>query len=188
MSRIGNKLIPIAEGLKVEVKEGLVDIKGPKGEDIIKFDSSLIGVEIKDNMVHVTRVNDEKRTKQMHGTTRALINNAMVGCHEGFKKVLDIVGIGYRAEVKGKDVYLYIGHVKPTVITPLEGVTVTATDSKSKDITCTIEVSGSDKFKVGQTAALIHDAKRPEPYLGKGIRYRGEHILRKEGKRAGAGK
>ncbi len=188
MSRIGNKIIPIAEGLKVEIKENYIDIKGAKGEDKVYFDASLIGVKIEDGHVVVTRVNDEKHTKQLHGTTRALINNAMIGCHEGFTKTLQIVGIGYRAEMRGEDVVLYIGHVKPTIVKPLEGVKISVVESKSKDITCTITVTGNDKFRVGQTAALIHDAKRPEPYLGKGIRYVGEYILRKEGKRAGSGK
>ncbi len=188
MSRIGNKLIPLVDGVTVTVSEGSVNIKGPKGEDTIKFDPTLIGVEVKDGNVHVTRKNELKHTKQLHGTTRALINNAIIGCHEGFKKTLDIIGIGYRAEMRGKDVVLYVGHVEPTVVSPLPGVTITVIDSKNKEVTSTVEVSGSDKFKVGQTAALIHDAKRPEPYLGKGIRYRGEYILRKEGKRAGAGK
>lgn len=188
MSRIGNKIIPIAEGLNVEIKENFVDIKGPKGEDKIYFEPNLIGVKIEDNHVVVTRANDLKHTKQLHGTTRALINNAMIGCHEGFTKTLQIVGIGYRAEMRGEDIALFIGHVKPTIVKPLEGVKITVVESKSKDITCTITVTGSDKFKVGQTAALIHDARRPEPYLGKGIRYVGEYIIRKEGKRAGAGK
>ncbi len=188
MSRIGNKIVPIAEGVTVTVSEGLVDIKGPKGEDKITFDPSIIGVEVKDGHVHVTRKNELKHTKQLHGTTRALINNAIIGCHTGFTKVLDIIGIGYRAEMRGNDVVLYVGHVQPTVVSPLPGVKIAVIESKNKEVTSTVEVSGSDKFKVGQTAALIHDAKRPEPYLGKGIRYRGEHILRKEGKRAGAGK
>ena len=101
-------------------------------------------------------------------------------------KTLQIVGIGYRAELKGEDVVLYVGHVKPTIVKPLEGVKISVAESKSKDVTCTITVTGNDKFRVGQSAALIHDAKRPEPYLGKGIRYVGEYILRKEGKRAGS--
>jgi len=186
MSRIGKKIIPLKEGIQVTVNEGSVTIKGSKGEDTITFNPKLIGVEVKDNAISVTRVNDEKATKQLHGTTRALINNAVIGCSEGFKKTLDIVGIGYRAEMKGEDVYLYIGHVKPTIVKPLPGVKIAVIESKNKEITGTIEVSGCDKFKVGQTASLIHDARRPEPYLGKGIRYRGEVILRKEGKRAGS--
>ena len=186
MSRIGNKIIPIAQGLNVEVKDGYVDIKGRKGEDKVYYETSLITVKIENGHVVVTRANDEKHTKQLHGTTRALINNAMIGCHEGFTKTLQIVGIGYRAEMKGEDVVLYVGHVKPTIVKPLEGVKISVAESKSKDVTCTITVTGNDKFRVGQTAALIHDAKRPEPYLGKGIRYVGEYILRKEGKRAGS--
>ena len=102
-----------------------------------------------------------------------------------FTKKLAIIGIGYRAEMKGKDIVLHVGYSHPITITPLEGVTVKVIESKSKDVNGFVEVSGSDKFKVGQTAALIRETRRPEPYLGKGIRYVGEHILRKEGKRAG---
>ena len=188
MSRIGNKTITIPTGIEVTVSDGNeVTVKGPKGTLTRQF-SPLITIKVEGSEVKCTRANEEKHTKQLHGTTRALINNAIIGCHEGFKKTLDIIGIGYRAEMRGKDVVLYVGHVEPTVVSPLPGVTITVVDSKNKDVTSTVEVSGSDKFKVGQTAALIHDAKRPEPYLGKGIRYRGEYILRKEGKRAGAGK
>lgn len=185
MSRIGNKLIPITEGVSVSVANGVVDIKGAKGEDHIKFNTDLIGVEVKDGFVHVTRNNEEKATKQMHGTIRALIANAVYGTHNEFVKILDIIGIGYKAEMKGKDVVLKVGYSHPITITPLEGVTVKVLDSKIKDVTCSLEVRGTDKFCVGQTAALIRDTRRPEPYQGKGIRYRGEHVLRKEGKRAG---
>ena len=118
----------------------------------------------------------------MHGTTRALLHNAIVGCHDGFTKELEIVGIGYRAELKGTDLVLYVGYSHPVTIHPLEGVKISL-----KDPTHVI-VTGSDKFKVGQVSALIHDTRKPEPYQGKGIKYKGEFIIRKEGKRAGAGK
>lgn len=179
MSRIGNKLIPLVDGVNVTVGEGFVDIKGKNGEDKISFDPKLIKVEIVDNHVKVSRFNEEKHTKQLHGTTRALIHNAIVGCHDGFSKELEIVGIGYRAEQKGKGVNLYMGYAKPHAVEPLEGVTITVKDPTH--VVCT----GSDKEKVGQTAALIRDVRKPEPYLGKGIKYKGEFILRKEGKRAG---
>ncbi len=185
MSRIGNKLIHIPEGLNITIGEGFVDIKGKFGEDKIEFDPKLIACELKDGILKVTRANDEKNTKAMHGTIRALINNACIGCHEGFIKKLAIIGIGYRAEMKGKDIVLHVGYSHPITITPLDGVTVKVIESKSKDVNAYVEVSGSDKFKVGQTAALIRETRRPEPYLGKGIRYVDEVILRKEGKRAG---
>lgn len=185
MSRIGNKLIPLEEGVTVTVNGGVVTIKGAKGEDTVKFNPDLISVEIKDNNIHVTRANDEKATKQMHGTIRALINNAVHGCHKEFVKILDIIGIGYRAEIKGRDVVLNVGYSHPVTISPLEGVEVKVFDAKIKEVNCSIEVRGIDKFKVGQTAALIREVRPPEPYKGKGIKYRDEHILRKEGKRAG---
>lgn len=185
MSRIGNKLIHVPEGLNVTVGDGFVDIKGKFGEDKINFNKELIGVELNEGVLKVTRANDLKETKAMHGTIRALINNACVGCHEGFTKKLAIIGIGYRAEMKGKDIVLHVGYSHPITISPLEGVTIKVIESKSKDVNAYVEVSGSDKFKVGQVAAQIRETRRPEPYLGKGIRYVDEHILRKEGKRAG---
>ena len=185
MSRIGKKLIPIVEGVKVEVKEGLVDIKGTKGEDTIKFDPNLITVEVEDAHIKVSRLNEEKHTKQLHGTIRALINNAVVGVSQGYSKILEIIGIGYHADMAGKDVILTVGYSHPVKISPVEGVTIKVLENKSKDINSIVEVSGSDKFKVGQVAAQIREVRKPEPYKGKGIRYRGEYILRKEGKRAG---
>ena len=185
MSRIGNKIITIPEGLNVTIGDGFVDIKGKCGEDKVAFNKEFISVALKDNTLTVHRVNDEKMVKEMHGTIRALINNACIGCHDGFTKKLAIVGIGYRAEMKGKDLVLYVGYSHPVTITPLEGVSVKVIESKSKDVNAYVEVSGSDKFKVGQVAALIRETRKPEPYLGKGIRYVDEVILRKEGKRAG---
>lgn len=185
MSRIGNKLIPMIDGVDVKIENGVVLIKGKNGEDEVKFPTDRLNVEIKDGHIVVTRNNEEKHTKQLHGTIRALINNAVIGCHEGYTKVLEVVGIGYHAEMKGKDVVLSVGYSHTITISPLDGVTIKVIDTKAKDVNCSIEVSGQDKFKVGQTAALIRETRRPEPYGGKGIRYKGEHILRKEGKRAG---
>ena len=181
MSRIGNKLIKIPEGLNVSIDGDIVDIKGKVGEDKIKFDKNYVDVEINDGIIKVTRKNEEKHTKQMHGTTRALLHNAIVGCHDGFTKELEIIGIGYRAELKGEDLVLYVGYSHPVTIHPLEGVKITLKDPTH------VSVTGSDKFKVGQVSALIHDTRKPEPYQGKGIKYKGEVIIRKEGKRAGAG-
>ena len=179
MSRIGKKLIPIIDGVTVEIKENYVDVKGKIGVDIFYFDPSLISVDIEDKVIKVSRLNEEKHTKQLHGTTRALINNAIIGCHDGFTKELEIVGIGYRAEMRGTNLVLHVGYSHENVITPLEGVTIKCADANH------VSVTGSDKFKVGQTAALIRNTRKPEPYGGKGIKYKGEHILRKEGKRAG---
>ena len=185
MSRIGNKVIHLPEGLNVTLSEGLVDIKGKFGEDKVTFDPSILKVERDGNDLKVIRANDEKKTKAMHGTIRALLANACVGCHEGFTKKLAVIGIGYKAEMKGKDIVLNVGYSRPITISPLEGVEVKVVESKNKATACFIEVSGCDKFKVGQVAAQIRETRRPEPYQGKGIRYVDEVVLRKEGKRAG---
>jgi len=181
MSRIGNKLIHIPEGTTVTVNGNVVNVKGKLGELNVNFDNKLIKIEIENNVMKFVRANEEKHTKQLHGTTRALVNNAVVGCSVGFKKELEIVGIGYKAEVKGNDLVLTVGYSKPVVIKPLEGVKVACADPNH------VAVTGIDKFKVGQVAALIHDVRPPEPYLGKGIKYVDEVIIRKEGKRATAG-
>jgi len=180
MSRIGNKLIQVPTGLSVAINGDVVDIKGKVGEDKIKFDKDYVNVELSDGIIKVTRINDEKKTKQMHGTTRALLNDAIVGCATGFTKELEIIGIGYHAELKGNDIVLHVGYSHPVTINCLEGVKITLKDPNH------ITVFGSDKFKVGQISALIHDTRRPEPYGGKGIKYKGEYIIRKEGKRAAA--
>ena len=185
MSRIGNKVITIPAGLNVEIVEVYIDIKGKVGEDKVEFDPSIISLELNDGILTVKRANDQKRTKAMHGTTRALIANALKGCSEGFKKNLQVIGIGYRAENKGEDLVLHLGYSHPITIKPLPGVKIVATESKNKNVNAYIEVSGSDKFKVGQVAALIREQRRPEPYKGKGVRYADEVVLRKEGKRAG---
>ena len=179
MSRIGNKLIPLIEGVEVTVNAGSVNVKGKLGEHTITFDPALIGVVVEDGHVKVTRANEEKHTKQLHGTTRALINNAMIGVSKGFEKDLEIIGIGYRAEMRGTNLVLHVGYSHENVIEPLEGVKISCKD------TTHVHVEGNDKFSVGETAALIRNTRRPEPYLGKGIKYKGEFILRKEGKRAG---
>lgn len=179
MSRIGNKLIPLVEGVTLTIENNYVDVKGKNGEDKISYDPKLLKIEVVDNHVKITRANDLKATKQIHGTTRALLNNAIIGCSKGFTKELEIIGIGYRAELKGKDICLYMGYANPVTISPLAGVSISLKDPTH------VSVSGSDKFKVGQTAALIRNVRKPEPYLGKGIKYKGEFILRKEGKRAG---
>lgn len=179
MSRIGKKLIPLTEGVSVEIKENYVEIKGKNGEDKVYFNPAVISVEKSENTLEVKRANDEKHTKQLHGTTRALLANAITGCTTGFVKELEIVGIGYRAEMKGNDIVLHVGYSHPITISPLEGVKIECKD------TTHVLVKGSNLQKVGQTAALIRETRKPEPYGGKGIRYKGEFILRKEGKRAG---
>ena len=181
MSRIGLKPVVLPEGVKVEIKPNLLSVTGAKGELSVRF-PSCVSVEEKDGAVHVSRVNDSKEAAANHGTVRANIANAVKGVSEGFRKELEISGIGYRATMRGTSVVLNVGFSHEVVITPVEGVKI----STEKDTVVIVE--GIDKQKVGQVAALIHDTKRPEPYGGKGIKYKGEHIIRKEGKRAAGGK
>jgi large subunit ribosomal protein L6 len=182
MSRIGNKIITVPSTVKVEVKDNVAVVTGPKGTvevvipHFISLDFSNPG------HIQVLRANEIKTTKQAHGTTRALLHNAIVGVSEGFVKKLELVGIGYRASMQGKAVKLEVGYSHDVVIEPTEGSTIAVLNPT------TIEVSGYSKHAVGQTAANIRAVREPEPYLGKGIKYANEHIIRKEGKRAGAKK
>ena len=179
MSRIGNKLITVPAGVTVEVAAGNeVTVKGPKGSLTRTF-SSLMEIHVEENVVTVKRPNDEKHTKQLHGTTRALLHNMVVGVSEGFKKKLVIVGIGYRAAMRGENLVLNIGYSHEVVIEPDAGVKI-STPSITE-----VVVEGADRQAVGQTAARIRAVRKPEPYKGKGIKYENEFILRKEGKRAG---
>ena len=178
MSRIGKKPITVPAGVTITVNEGnFVEVKGPKGSLTNKFDSR-IAIEVNGNECVLTRPDETKLMKTLHGTTRALLNNMVVGVSEGYSKKLDIVGIGYRAALRGKNLVLNIGYSHEVVITPSEGVTITVIDPTH------LEVSGYDKQKVGQIASQIRAVREPEPYLGKGIKYKDEVILRKEGKRS----
>ena len=180
MSRIGLKPVSLPSGVTLDIKEGVIAVKGPKGELSVSFPKDIISVEVKDGFAHVSRVNNDPRSVTNHGTVRANLHNAVVGVSEGFKKELEISGIGYRCAMRGTAIVLNVGFSHEEVIEPVEGVKI-ACPSETK-----IEVTGIDKQKVGQTAALIHDTKRPEPYGGKGIKYVGEYVIRKEGKRAAA--
>lgn len=181
MSRIGLKPVVLPEGVSIEEKDGYVAVKGAKGELSVAL-PSCISVEVKDGHLLCHRASDERQHVELHGTTRANLHNAIVGVSEGFKRELEISGIGYRCAMRGTDLVLNVGFSHEVVIHPLDGVKISATDETH------IVVEGIDKQKVGQTAALIHDTKRPEPYGGKGIKYKGEVIIRKEGKRAAGGK
>ena len=179
MSRIGNKHIVVPAGVTVEITETTATVKGAKGTLVVALNKG-ISVKQEENVLICTRANEQKQTKQNHGTTRANIANAIVGVSEGYKKTLEMRGIGYKAALKGKDVEIWAGYSHTVVITPEEGVTITL--PSATEICC----EGIDKQKVGQTAALIRGVRPPEPYLGKGIRYKGEYVATKEGKRAGA--
>ena len=178
MSRIGNKTITIPAGVEVTVgAQNEVTVKGPKGELKRSF-SPLMDIEIENGVITVKRPNDAKTTKQLHGTTRALLNAMIEGVNTGFKKTLKIVGIGYRCALSGKTLTLNVGYSHQVDLTVPEGITVETPD------TTTIVVSGIDKQLVGQFAAVTRAVKKPEPYGGKGIRYADEVVRRKEGKTA----
>ena len=178
MSRIGHKVINIPAGTTVDVNTNVVTVKGPKGELTTTF-NPMFTYEINGTELTVKRPNDLKQTKALHGTTRALLHNMIVGVSEGFKKTLIIVGIGYRAQMRGNDLVLNIGYSHEVVITPEQGVKITCTSATE------LVVEGCDRQAVGQTAARIRAVREPEPYNGKGIMFNDEHIIRKEGKRAG---
>lgn len=182
MSRIGNKTITIPAGVEVSIAEGNeVTVKGPKGTLTRQF-NEMIEIHVDGNIITVKRPNDEKVTKQLHGTTRALLHNMVVGVSEGFQKELVIEGVGYRAAVSGNTLTLNMGYSHPVVITAEEGLTIECPKNQQ------IIVKGIDKQRVGELAANIRAVRKPEPYKGKGIAYKGEHIRRKEGKTAAAGK
>ena len=175
MSRIGNKHIDIPQGVEVKVEGNCITTKGEKGTLSFNFNHDL-GVEVKDNVIYVTRPSDDKNHRALHGTTRAVIHNMVVGVTEGYEKKLEVNGVGYRAQKNGKTLVLSLGYSHPVEMTDPEGIEV-AVDGQNLII-----VKGIDKEKVGQYAAEIRDKRRPEPYKGKGIKYADEVIRRKVGK------
>ena len=178
MSRIGNKAITIPSGVEVTVAEGNeVTVKGSKGTLTRKF-SPLMNISIDGTTLTVSRPNEEKTTKQLHGTTRALLATMIEGCDKEYTKTLQIVGIGYRAALAGNKLTLNLGYSHPVEFTVPQDLKVTVPDAT------TITITGIDKQLVGQFAAVVRSAKKPEPYGGKGVRYKDEHVRRKEGKTA----
>ena len=175
MSRIGNKLVEIPAGVTIAQDGNTVTVKGPKGELTQTF-SNLITMSLEGNTARFARANEEKFTKSIHGTSRALFNNMVVGVSEGFKKDLELIGVGYRAQLQGNKLVLNVGYSHPVEFIPEEGVTVEV-NANTK-----VTVSGYDKEKVGALAANIRAVRPPEPYKGKGIKYSDEIIRRKEGK------
>ncbi len=178
MSRIGRKPVEIPKGVTITKNGSSVKVKGPKGELESKVHPN-ISVEIKDNELIVTRPDDAKQNKALHGLTRALIQNMVDGVLNVFTKTLDIVGVGYKAELKGKNLLLNIGFSHPIYFVPPDGV-VLQTPAQTQ-----IVISGIDKQLVGLVAAKIRSIRKPEPYKGKGIKYSDEQIQRKAGKTAG---
>ena len=178
MSRIGNKAIALPAGVTVTVADGnAVTVKGAKGELSAKFDSNL-SIEVSATEVLVKRPNDSKEIKTIHGTTRALLHNMVVGVSEGFKKTLEINGVGYRAQLQGNKLVVSAGYSHTVEMAIPAGLKVELPKNTQ------IIISGADKQVVGQFAAEIREIRKPEPYKGKGIKYDYEHIRRKEGKTA----
>lgn len=181
MSRIGKMPITIPAGVQVDVNGSDVTVKGPKGTMQYTF-SPIIEIKKEENKVVVNRSSEEKNVRALHGTTRAILQNMITGVHAGFKKVLQIEGVGYRAEKTGSDVTIYVGYSHPIKVVPPAGISFDV-DDKTKTIT----VNGYDKQTVGQVAAEIRKLRPPEPYKGKGIHYIDEHLRHKPGKSAKVG-
>lgn len=176
MSRIGREPVAIPAGVTVEIGgENTVSVKGPLGTLTEKF-SPVLGIECDGKVLKVTRSDDEKETKSLHGLTRALIANMVVGVTKGYEKKLEIVGVGYRAEKSGKKLTLGLGYSHPVILEETDGIKFEVPDNT------TVIVKGIDKQAVGQMAAVIRAKRPPEPYLGKGVKYSGERIRRKAGK------
>ena len=175
MSRIGNKPVVIPAGVTIDLKDNTVTVKGPKGELSYTFNQNITLVQNEGEVVF-TRPDDTKENKTIHGTTRAVFNNMVVGVTEGFQRELELIGVGYRAQLQGKNLVLNVGYSHPVEFTPEEGVEIEV-PSNTKVI-----VKGYDKQKVGELAANIRGVRPPEPYKGKGIRYVDEFVRRKEGK------
>ncbi|MGE0556615.1 MAG: 50S ribosomal protein L6 [Gemmatimonadales bacterium] len=175
MSRIGKRPIPVPSGVSVEIKDRLVKAKGPKGE-LSRVLPGGIEATLENNVITVTRPNDEERNKALHGLSRTLVANLVEGVHQGYEKVLEIQGVGYKAELKGTDLVLTVG-LSHTVTYPAPaGIGFTVENNT------VVKVAGANKELVGQVAAELRQVRPPEPYKGKGVRYRGERVRRKAGK------
>lgn len=177
MSRVGKKPIAVPSGVEFTVKDNTVTVKGPKGTLTKEFNKNLV-IKLEDGHISVERPNDEPAVRAIHGTTRALINNMVVGVSEGYRKTLNLVGVGYRAAAKGKGLEISLGFSHPVIIDEIVGITFTVEKNT------TIHIDGIEKEVVGQVAANIRAKRPPEPYKGKGVKYADEHIRRKEGKKS----
>ena len=177
MSRVGKKPIAVPSGVEFSVKDNVVTVKGPKGTLTKEFNNN-ITIKLEDGHITVERPNDEPFIRAIHGTTRALINNMIKGVHEGYRKTLTLVGVGYRAANKGKGLEISLGYSHPVIVDEIPGITFTVEKNT------TIHIDGIEKELVGQVAANIRAKRPPEPYKGKGVKYADEHIRRKEGKKS----
>ncbi|MHC1783928.1 MAG: 50S ribosomal protein L6 [Anaerolineaceae bacterium] len=176
MSRIGKMPITVPAGVQVDIKGSTVNVKGPKGQLGWTF-SPTVSIQEENGVVTVTRSSEEATVRALHGTSRALLNNMITGVSTGFTVVLEIDGVGYRAEMNGQTLVLYLGFSHPVEVVPPEGVTFEV-ETKARQV----KIMGHNKEQIGQLAADIRKIRPPEPYKGKGVHYLGEHIRRKAGK------
>ena len=177
MSRIGKKPVALPSGVTASVESGVLTVKGPKGTLAMQLLGDLVKYDVAEGEIRVTPVTDSQRSRAAWGMQRTLVQNLVTGVTEGFTKVLEITGVGYRAQAQGRKLRLQLGYSHDVNYDLPEGVDVKTPDQN------TVEISGIDKQKVGQVAAEIRRWRKPEPYKGKGIKYRGEYIFRKEGKK-----
>lgn len=175
MSRIGNKVITIPAGVEVNLDDNFATVKGPKGELKQQFDKDMT-FNVEGNQITVVRPSDSKRHRTVHGTTRAILANMIEGVSIGFKKELELIGVGYRAQMQGKKLVLSVGYSHPVEFEEIEGIKL-GVEGNTK-----VSIEGINKEVVGQYAAKVRAVRPPEPYKGKGIRYVGEYVRRKEGK------
>ena len=176
MSRIGKKPIEVPEQVTVTLLEGnVVTVKGPKGELTNKFNPE-IKIEKEDNVITLIRPSESKQHRSIHGTTRSLLDNMVTGVSKGFERSLELVGVGYRAQLQGQKLVLNVGYSHPVEFTPEDGVQIEVPENTK------IKITGIDKERVGALASKIRQVRPPEPYKGKGIRYQGEKVRSKEGK------
>jgi len=178
MSRIGRKPITIPAGVSVDVAGNTVTVKGPKGTLTQAMHPDMT-ISVEENVIQVSRPSDEKTHRALHGLTRTLISNMVEGVSSGYKKELEIQGVGYRASKQGKQMQINLGYSHPVLVDEIDGITIDVPAPNK------IVISGIDKQKVGQFAAEVREKRPPEPYKGKGIRYAGEAVRRKEGKAGG---
>ena len=176
MSRIGKKPVVVPSGVSADIADGTLTVKGPKGTLTLSLADD-VTYKVEDGSSSVQPANDTKRARAFWGMQRTLVSNLITGVTEGYTKVLDITGVGYRANAQGKNLKLQLGYSHDVDFAVPEGIEIKTPDNT------TIEISGIDKQKVGQVAAEIRRWRKPEPYKGKGIKYRGEYIFRKEGKK-----
>ena len=180
MSRIGNRILAIPSGVEVTVDGNKVTTKGPKGTLEFNFKNENVNVKVEDGKVVTTRNNDLKVSKQLHGTTNSIINNMLIGVSEGFKRELEINGVGYRFQVQGNKIVISAGYSHPVELIIPEGLKVEMPEKSTTELI----ISGYDKQLISEFAANVRKVRQPEPYKGKGIKYKDEHIRRKEGKKA----